>query len=66
MPEMNGIEMVKKLRAVKVMVPVILISGYNERIKKDEAAAVGIKSILSKPCPAQTLIETVKKALSGI
>jgi PAS domain S-box-containing protein len=64
MPEMNGIEMVKKLRGQKVTIPVVLISGYNERIKPDEARACGINSILSKPCPAQTLIESVRKALS--
>jgi len=63
MPELNGIEMVQKIRAMHLAIPVILISGYNERIKGEEARAVGIGQILSKPCPAQTLIEAVKKAL---
>lgn len=63
MPEMNGIEMVRQLRAEHISTPVILISGYNERIKAEEAKAVGIGEILSKPCPAQALIEAVKKAI---
>jgi CheY-like chemotaxis protein len=63
MPELNGIEMVQKIREKKILIPVILISGYNERIKQDEARAAGISNILSKPCPAQTLIESVRKAL---
>lgn len=63
MPELNGIEMVKKIREEHISTPVILISGYNERIKPEEAKAVGIGEILSKPCPAQTLIEAVKKAI---
>lgn len=64
MPEMNGIEMVQKMRALRITTPVILISGYNERIKQEEARNAGISQILSKPCPAQTLVEAVKKAIA--
>ncbi len=64
MPEFNGIEMVKKIREKHISTPAILISGYNERIKAEEAKACGIGDILSKPCPAQTLIDAVRKAIS--
>lgn len=65
MPELTGIEMVREIRNMNISVPVVLISGYNERIKRDEAAEVGISEILSKPCPAATLIDSVRKALAG-
>lgn len=64
MPELNGIEMVQKMREKHVATPVILISGYNERIKQDEARAVGIHQVLSKPCPAQVLLDAVRKAIA--
>jgi PAS domain S-box-containing protein len=64
MPEMNGIEMMQRIRALHIAIPAILISGYNERIKADEARACGIGQILSKPCPAQTLIENVRQAIA--
>jgi CheY-like chemotaxis protein len=64
MPEFTGIEMMQKIRTLHSATPAILISGYNERIKPEEAKACGITQILSKPCPAATLLDAVRKAMS--
>ncbi len=47
MPGMNGIELIRELRALRPEVPVILISGYTEALGLTEAST-GADAVLAK------------------
>jgi len=60
MPEMNGLELVARLNAMGVAVPVVLISGNMDTATEAQARALDVMHILRKPFPGAVLIDTVK------
>ena len=49
MPEIDGLELVERLRNRGVALPVLLISGRVTRSLRDRASGLGIKDVLEKP-----------------
>ncbi len=49
MPEMNGLDFVKKFRIGYETVPVVMISSENEQKKIDKASEAGVTEYLVKP-----------------
>ena len=45
-------------------IPIVICTGFSERIDKEKAAAIGIKGLLPKPIVRSKLAETVRKALN--
>lgn len=62
MPDMDGPEFVRQLRAFNREIPIIVISGMPEADMAYEGMDV---RFLMKPCEPEDLIETVKGALNG-
>lgn len=61
MPDMDGVEFVKQLRAFNREVPVIVISGQPDA----DAEYVGLDVVFrNKPCDPEDLIALVRAALS--
>jgi PAS domain S-box-containing protein len=63
MPEMTGDRLAGELLAIRPGIPVIICTGYSERINYDEAATLGIKELLMKPISISDLSQKVRKAL---
>lgn len=65
MPEMNGFEVLDNLRKKDstVGIPVIMLTGVSEMIKKKEALDKGITYYINKPFDYQQLISKVKMAI---
>ncbi len=63
MPEMNGIEMLKRLQEQKQYPVVIIISAYSEFDYAQEAIQLGVLNYLLKPLSKKKLIEAVEKAI---
>jgi len=63
MPEMNGIEMLKRLQVQKQYPVVIIISAYSEFDYAQEAIQLGVLNYLLKPISKNKLIEAVEKAV---
>ena len=63
MPNMTGDELARRLMAVRSDIPVILCTGYSERISKDKAHAIGIREFVLKPIVMSDLAVTVRKVL---
>jgi DNA-binding response OmpR family regulator len=59
MPKLSGIELIKKLKAARIAVPVILASG----VEHTEVAELHLAATLSKPFTLDELLGTVKKVL---
>ena len=49
MPEIDGLELVERLRNRGVALPVLLISGRVTRSLRDRASGLGVRDVLEKP-----------------
>jgi two-component system response regulator FixJ len=63
MPQMSGIELLKRLRADNHEVPVIVITGHGDVPLAVEAMKLGAADFLEKPFPDETLINAVRRAM---
>ena len=63
MPDLNGLELSKKILKIKKKTPVILCTGYHEIIERKEIFKSGIKSLLVKPIKRATFAKTVRELL---
>jgi two-component system response regulator FixJ len=64
MPEISGIEVLRKLRDLKVMVPVIVITGHADVPLAVEAMKIGASDFLEKPFDEEALMAAVRSALN--
>jgi CheY-like chemotaxis protein len=63
MPNMTGDELAGKLMKIRADIPVILCTGYSERISQEKAHAIGIKEFVLKPIVMSALAVTVRTVL---
>lgn len=63
MPEMDGIEVLEKLKSINRQIPVIMVSAYPAWGKKQIAERMGCTDYLSKPIDMKYLKELIKKEL---
>lgn len=66
MPNMNGDKLAKELTAIKPDIPIIICTGFSERIDKQIAKNIGIKGFLMKPVVRSQMAMTVRKVLDEI
>jgi PAS domain S-box-containing protein len=64
MPDMNGLELARQLRAVRQNVPVILTSGYAPELNRQNLQTAGVCELLEKPVSMPQLVAAVQRALS--
>lgn len=62
MPEMDGLQVLKTLRAQNPKLQVILLTGHATVEKGVEAMKLGALDLLEKPADIETLTEKIKKA----
>jgi CheY-like chemotaxis protein len=63
MPHLNGIQLAKGLIAVNLDIPIIICTGFSERINKGNAFDMGIKGLLMKPVTMRDLAYKVREVL---
>jgi CheY-like chemotaxis protein len=63
MPNMTGDALAAKLMAIRSDIPVILCTGYSERISKEKTHDIGIREFVLKPIVMSDLAVTVRKVL---
>jgi len=63
MPGMNGIELLRRLRELKVGVPVIVVTGHGDVALAVEAMRIGAADFLEKPFDDEVLLASVRSAL---
>jgi two-component system OmpR family response regulator len=49
MPEMSGVEVLRRIRAVDPTLPVILITGHAREDELEEARRLGVSEVIEKP-----------------
>jgi PAS domain S-box-containing protein len=63
MPNMTGDEFAAKMMEIRADIPVILCTGYSERISQAKAHEIGIKEFVLKPIIMSDMALTVRKVL---
>ena len=63
MPEMTGSRLARKILSIKPDVPIIICTGYSERINEKNAGDIGIKGFLRKPFDMSQMTKIVRKIL---
>jgi len=65
MPGMTGDILAAKLMKIRSDIPVIICTGYSERIDEQRARDLGIKGLIMKPFTIRGLSKTVRDVLDG-
>lgn len=63
MPHLNGDKLAKKILKIRPDMPIILCSGYSNKITKEVAMSIGIRKMLLKPVQLDEFTEVVQKVL---
>jgi two-component system, LuxR family, response regulator FixJ len=63
MPDINGLELVGRLRQSDGETPVILITGYPDVNISARAAAAGVKDVILKPLLDENLVKRIRHAI---
>lgn len=64
MPKMTGTELAREILKIRSSIPIILSTGFSERLDEEETAAAGISALIMKPVSLKgiaELISTVRK-----
>jgi FixJ family two-component response regulator len=61
MPDMNGLELVERLRAGDVTLPVVLICSRLSGWLKTRAMQAGVSAVLEKPLSDSALVECIRR-----
>jgi CheY-like chemotaxis protein/anti-sigma regulatory factor (Ser/Thr protein kinase) len=64
MPNMTGDILAGELIKVRPNIPIILCTGFSERMTKEEACSSGIKDFLFKPVTLDELAQAIRNVLS--
>ncbi|HEY2253287.1 MAG TPA: response regulator, partial [Planctomycetaceae bacterium] len=63
-PEMDGVELLRRLRADGHMIPVIIFTAYGDSQTIVEVMKLGAFDFLQKGCRLETVIDAVNRALA--
>lgn len=66
MPNMNGIELVKKIRKTDDKTKIIITTAFSDEKYLIDAVELGLERYIVKPITKRNLIPALKKAVSGI
>lgn len=66
MPDMNGVEMLRKLRELHVHIPAIVISGHGDIPMAVQAMKAGALDFIEKPFKASVLMEALERGAAEL
>ena len=62
MPGMDGLAVLKEIRAMDSQTPVILLTGHLDIDRVVQVMDKGVALVLLKPCPVETLVSAIENA----
>jgi two-component system response regulator FixJ len=65
MPEMSGLELIRRLRDRGLRLPVIVITGHGDLPLAIEAMREGVKDFIEKPFDDEVLLSAIRRALAS-
>jgi CheY-like chemotaxis protein len=64
MPKITGDELARQVMAIRPDIPIILTTGFSEKISEEDAKSSGIEKLIIKPITVRNLAEAISKALN--
>jgi CheY-like chemotaxis protein len=64
MPQMTGVRLAEELLRIRPDIPIILCTGYREKVDANAARAMGIRRFLMKPFSVQEMSQIIREALT--
>jgi CheY-like chemotaxis protein len=65
MPSMTGDQLTKALRKIRPDIPVIVCTGFSERLDREKAESTGINGFLMKPVIKSEMAKMIRCVLTG-
>jgi DNA-binding response OmpR family regulator len=65
MPQMTGMELIRRLRLSRPDIPAILCTGFDEKITEDHAMQLGIGALVVKPVGIAEMAGKIRHVLDG-
>ena len=65
MPGMRGLDLIRRIKALRPDVPGILCSGYSEATTAESALAAGVDAVLQKPMRPEVIQQTVSRLIAA-
>jgi CheY-like chemotaxis protein len=65
MPHLTGDQLAVELKKIRPDIPIVICTGFSERINKENAAAIGVKGFLMKPIVKQEMASMIRGVLDS-
>ena len=65
MPHMTGDILAKKILGIRPDMPIIMCTGFSEKISEEKVKELGIKALVMKPMPHGELAKTIRDVLKA-
>jgi len=65
MPHMTGDRLAEEILKIRPNMPIILCTGYSQRISSEKAQELGIRKYIEKPIEIENLARSVKEVMDG-
>jgi PAS domain S-box-containing protein len=65
MPHMTGDKLAQKLMRIRPGIPVIMATGYNEKISEETVRELGIRALVMKPFNRREMSQIIRSVLDG-
>ncbi|OQX22948.1 MAG: hypothetical protein BWK80_28530 [Desulfobacteraceae bacterium IS3] len=63
MPNMTGLELSEELMRIRPDIPILLCTGFSERVTEKKIKESGIRELLMKPAPIKEIADAVRRIL---
>jgi signal transduction histidine kinase/ActR/RegA family two-component response regulator len=63
MPHMTGLQLTREIKRIRIDIPIIILSGYNLDMTKEQITGFGVSDFISKPINMKKLARIVRRVL---
>ncbi len=65
MPNMNGADLATNILNIRPDTPIILCTGFSDKIDPESAAAIGVRKLMMKPVSIEQLAQVIREELDS-
>jgi DNA-binding response OmpR family regulator len=65
LPEMNGAQVLREIRAINASVPVVIVTGETSADMRRQCELLGVQEYLSKPPDYDALLSAIKRSINA-
>jgi len=66
MPHMTGLQLAKEIKSIRNDIPIIISTGFSDRLEDQNIGGLGIDAVLMKPVIKSDMAETIRKVLDDV